>query len=75
MKCFFAGSKRSLEKAVPNQDDTAHKLEVLHATDGHFRAVVNYKNYSLIDRSQKYNGNMAAKMGGYVKRIKTLMKA
>lgn len=50
------------------------QTEVLHATDSHFRKVVNFKMCRLLDKLQAYGGKMAARKGKHTKRMKTPMK-
>lgn len=49
-------------------------LKVLHATDSHFRKVISYKNYRLLNRLQTHNEKMVAKIGKYFEQMETLVK-
>lgn len=49
--------------------DRAPELKVLFAADTHFQNVVNYKTYRLLERSQTYNGKIAASMGECAKHM------
>lgn len=49
------------------EKDHAPEWKVLHAMDSHFRNVLNYKTYKLINKSQSCNGKMAARTGKYSK--------
>lgn len=53
----------------------ASKFKVIHATNIHIQHVFNYNNCRLLNRSQTYDGKMAAKKIKYVKRMKASMKA
>lgn len=49
-------------------------LKTRHATDSHFRNVITITISSLVDKSQTYNKNMAARTINYTKRLKMFME-
>lgn len=63
------GKTRSRDRTilVKNEDnnfyaeDIEPKLKVFLATSSHFRSVVNYNKYRLLEKSLTCNGKMAAK--------------
>lgn len=50
------------------------RLPILHVTNSHFRNVVNHQTYCLVNKSQGYNGKLAARTGKYVKEVESVMK-
>lgn len=50
-------------------------MKALHAINNHIRSVESYNIYRLLDDSQTYNEDMAARTGKYFKRMKSLKEA
>lgn len=69
----IAGSDVIAKRNESHVADTASKANVLQATDNHFRSVIKYINYCLLNRLQ-FN-NMAAKPKKYAKKRGSLMNA
>lgn len=67
--------QNSLSRKTILERGTVPSTKVLYATNGHFRDVVNYKNYRLLVRFQTYTGEMAPNTCKHVKRIETRIKA